>query len=164
MFILRASQQAIWQNVNLTQSQILGGQASQPAAVGQPTSHLKNVNLTLIQILRRCPSFTSIHKWHFVRWPTNQPAAIGQPTSHLTKYQPDPKSDLGGIWLCWLKQRGWIWKETTLLICCYVPQQLLWLHVSAVCEQLHLLFKCTSLLFNFKRYSSYTIFFIYWNT
>ena len=66
-----ASQPAIWQAVNLSLSQILGG------------VHL----------------FTSIHKWHFVRCPTSQPGAVGQPTSHLTKCQPDPQSYWGFIWL-----------------------------------------------------------------
>ena len=71
-----ASQQAIWQNVNLTHSQILGevqvnifldGQsASQLQLASQPTIW-QNINLTLSQILG----------------------------AHLTKCQPNPKSHLG---------------------------------------------------------------------
>ena len=83
-----ASQQAIWQNVNLTQSQILGegqvnilldGQSASQLQLASQQTIWQNVNLTLILILRGCPSFTSIHTWHFGRWPGSQLQLASQP-------------------------------------------------------------------------------------
>ena len=83
-----ASQQAIWQNVNLTQIQTLGDSQVNILLDGHSASQLQlasqqaiwqNVNLTLILILRGCPSFISIHNWHFVRWPASQLQLGSQP-------------------------------------------------------------------------------------
>ena len=100
------------QNVNLAKIQILeegsgqyfdrwpvSQQDIQPAAIGQPTSHLT--------IYQPDPIFWSgwgvhlLYQYtieHFVRWPTSQPASCNwtSQASHLTKCQPDSKSDLEG--------------------------------------------------------------------
>ena len=57
---------------------VSGQWASQLQLSSQPAIW-QNVNLTLSQILVGCPSFTSIHKWHFVRWPASQLQLASQP-------------------------------------------------------------------------------------
>ena len=100
---------------------LLDGQsANQPASQLQFASHLTNCQPGPKSDLGGCPSFTSIHKWHFVRWPTSCNWPANQPSDllstwpevlpyvnltwsliwgvHLTKCQPDLKSRQVSTW------------------------------------------------------------------
>ena len=83
--------------------------ASQPAAIGQPTSHLTKCQPKP----NSAPGEGSYQ--HFDRRLVSQPAAIGQPTSHLTKCQTDPKSNLQGVSIFYI---------STQLIFCQMARQL----------------------------------------
>ena len=68
---------------------------SQPAAIGQPTRHLKKCQPNPYSDLKGVSIFYINIQVTFCQM-ASQPAGIGQPTSHLTKCQPNPKSDPDG--------------------------------------------------------------------